>query len=123
MIGSIQVGSAPIPFWKSRFVKIFDWQPHTVRGAIAGALKKKLGLDVTSEKIEGRGLVCLSSERDNHRLRTVSVREWHSGGVGRLDVSGALTLWREIAEDIQRHVRIMPSNQQIRTNHESRLIT
>jgi hypothetical protein len=26
------------------------WQPHTVRGAIAGALKKKLGLTVTSEK-------------------------------------------------------------------------
>lgn len=34
--------------------KAFGWQPHTVRGAIAGALKKKLGLDVTSEKVEGR---------------------------------------------------------------------
>jgi hypothetical protein len=33
------------------------WQPHTVRGAIAGALKKKLALDVTSEKVEGRGRV------------------------------------------------------------------
>lgn len=31
------------------------WQSHTVRGAMAGALKKKLGLEVTSEKIEGRG--------------------------------------------------------------------
>jgi hypothetical protein len=38
-------------------VKAFGWQPHTVRGAFAGALKKKLGLDVTSEKIEGRGRV------------------------------------------------------------------
>jgi hypothetical protein len=38
-------------------VKKFEWQPHTVRGAIAGALKKKLGLDVTSEKLEGRGRV------------------------------------------------------------------
>jgi hypothetical protein len=36
-------------------VKAMKWQPHTVRGAIAGALKKKLGLKVTSEKIEGRG--------------------------------------------------------------------
>ena len=33
------------------------WQHHTVRGAIAGALKKKLGLAVTSEKIDGRGRV------------------------------------------------------------------
>ena len=38
-------------------VKKFEWQPHTVRGAIAGSLKKKLGLDVQSEKIEGRGRV------------------------------------------------------------------
>jgi hypothetical protein len=37
--------------------KAFGWQPHTVRGAIAGALKKRLGLTVTSEKVEGRGRV------------------------------------------------------------------
>jgi hypothetical protein len=34
-----------------------DWQVHTVRGAIAGALKKKLGLEVTSDKDEKRGRV------------------------------------------------------------------
>jgi DNA-binding MarR family transcriptional regulator len=34
-----------------------SWQPHTVRGAIAGALKKKLGLEVTSEKVQARGRV------------------------------------------------------------------
>ena len=33
------------------------WQAHTVRGAIAGALKKRLGLTVTSDKVEGRGRV------------------------------------------------------------------
>lgn len=33
------------------------WQSHTVRGAMAGALKKKLGLEVTSEKVENRGRV------------------------------------------------------------------
>lgn len=38
-------------------VVALGWQPHTVRGAIAGALKKKLGLVVTSDKVEGRGRV------------------------------------------------------------------
>ena len=38
-------------------VEALDWQPHTVRGAVAGALKKKLGLDVTSEKDDKRGRV------------------------------------------------------------------
>ncbi len=37
-------------------VEATKWQPHTVRGMIAGALKKKLGLDVISEKTE-RGRV------------------------------------------------------------------
>ena len=30
-----------------------DWQAHTVRGTLAGALKKKLGLNVQSEKHDG----------------------------------------------------------------------
>ena len=30
-----------------------SWQAHTVRGTFAGALKKKLGLTIVSEKIEG----------------------------------------------------------------------
>ena len=34
-----------------------SWRPHTVRGAMAGALKKRLGLTITSEKIEARGRV------------------------------------------------------------------
>lgn len=34
-----------------------SWQPHTVRGAIAGALKKKLGLDIISEKDDKRGRI------------------------------------------------------------------
>jgi hypothetical protein len=38
-------------------VEALEWQPDTVRGAIAGAVKKKLGLDVTSEKDDKRGRI------------------------------------------------------------------
>jgi hypothetical protein len=35
----------------------FGWQPHTVRGAVAGALKAKLGLKVEAERDRKRGTV------------------------------------------------------------------
>ena len=38
-------------------VAALEWQPHTCRGAMSGALKKKLGLNITSGNIEGRGRV------------------------------------------------------------------
>ena len=43
-------------------VAALDWQPHTARGAISGALKKKLGLTITSEKVDGRGRVYAISD-------------------------------------------------------------
>jgi hypothetical protein len=33
------------------------WQSHTVRGAVSGALKKKMGMHITSTKVEVRGAV------------------------------------------------------------------
>jgi hypothetical protein len=38
-------------------VKATGWQPHSVRGAICGTLKKKLGLAIISGTVEGRGRV------------------------------------------------------------------
>lgn len=36
-------------------VEATGWQAHSVRGAISGTIKKKLGLTVTSEPVENRG--------------------------------------------------------------------
>ena len=41
----------------AEIVEATGWQQHTIRGAMAGALKKKLGLTITSEKDESRGRV------------------------------------------------------------------
>ena len=41
----------------AEIVAATGWQPHTVRGAFAGALRKRLGLTVVSDKVEGRGRV------------------------------------------------------------------
>jgi hypothetical protein len=41
----------------AEIVEATGWQAHTVRGAMAGALKKKLGLTITSEKDESKGRV------------------------------------------------------------------
>lgn len=46
-------GGATIP----EIVAATGWQRHSVRGAISGTLKKKLGLAVASDTEEGRGRI------------------------------------------------------------------
>ncbi|MEZ5769948.1 MAG: DUF3489 domain-containing protein [Paracoccaceae bacterium] len=62
------------------------WAHHLVRGAMAGALKKKLGLDVTSEKVETRGRVyyCLRPDPNasSHRSRRPPGRRFLIGRPG-----------------------------------------
>ena len=41
----------------SELMAATGWQAHSVRGAISGNLRKKLGLTVVLEEIEGRGRV------------------------------------------------------------------
>ena len=37
----------------AQICEVTGWQAHTVRGTFAGAFKKKLGLTITSDKVEG----------------------------------------------------------------------
>ena len=41
----------------AEMVAATGWLAHTVRGSISGSLKKKLGLPITAEKVEGRGTI------------------------------------------------------------------
>ncbi|WP_322890679.1 MULTISPECIES: DUF3489 domain-containing protein [unclassified Yoonia] len=41
----------------AEIVEATAWQAHSARGMISGALKKKLGLAVTSAEVDGRGRV------------------------------------------------------------------
>lgn len=37
----------------AQLIKITGWQAHSVRGAMSGALKKRLGLNITSSEEDG----------------------------------------------------------------------
>lgn len=54
MIGLLK---RPVGATLAEIVEATGWQAHTVRGAMAGALKKKLGLTITSEMDDTRGRV------------------------------------------------------------------
>jgi hypothetical protein len=47
-----------------QIMDVTGWQAHTVRGALAGALKKKLGLSIVSDKPQGGERVYRIIEQD-----------------------------------------------------------
>ena len=51
----IKMLEAPDGVTIAEIAKATNWQPHTVRGTMSSALKKRLGLTITSQKVEGRG--------------------------------------------------------------------
>lgn len=60
-----------------------EWNANTVRGALAGALKKRLGLEVTSEKDEARGRVyriaCADLLPDSDRSDPIQFKSLRTG--------------------------------------------
>lgn len=37
----------------AQLTKALSWQAHSIRGAMSGSLKKKLGLKIAADKVEG----------------------------------------------------------------------
>ena len=57
----------------SEIVSSLGWQAHSVRGAISGSLKKKLGLTIVSDVVEGRGRVYRIDEPDGSSIPSDTV--------------------------------------------------
>ena len=53
----IEMLQAPEGASIAEIVTATGWMAHTARGAISGALRKKLALNITAKKVEGRGTV------------------------------------------------------------------
>ena len=53
----IEMLRAPDGATIAEITKATNWQSHSARGAMSGQLKKRLGLTITSEKLDDRGRV------------------------------------------------------------------
>ena len=72
-------------------VAALDWQPHTARGAMSGALKKKLGLTITSDKDRWEREGVPHHRRLNRQAKKpIRGPKWASHGViyARLTITG-----------------------------------
>ncbi len=68
-----------------------DLAAHAIRGEVAGVPQKKLGLEVTSEKVEGRGQV-----NSHHMIVVGTDRARMALAANRLaEVGGGVTFWRD----------------------------
>ena len=53
-----RTGTAPrLGNWSAR------WHPHSVRGFLTSVVRKKLGLTLSSDKIDGEGVSCSAPRR------------------------------------------------------------
>ena len=65
------------------------WQHHTIRGAIAGALKKKLGLTVEATRTREGGPNQVGAKGSSHRLPDRRVRHAHAASIPLILQSGS----------------------------------
>jgi hypothetical protein len=53
--------------------KATGWQPHSIRGFLAGVVKKKLGLTMTSEKTKSGRIYRIKSAKPSSQPRAAAV--------------------------------------------------